>query len=114
MSKPFDPRPPKKGRTLQTYSPEFKSSAAKLVTDEGRTMAQVAKDLGVSGSMIGRWVADARRGGPRPPAPLSAMEREEFDRLRREIKVLKMEREILKKAAVCTTGRCNTMTRATR
>ncbi len=98
MSKPNDPSPPKKGRTPQTYSPEFKAAAAKLVTSEGRSPAQVAKDLGISGSMIGRWVADARRGGPRPPAPLSATEREVFDRLRRENRVLKMEREILKKA----------------
>ena len=97
MSKPNDPSPPKKGRTPQTYSPEFKAAAAKLVTSEGRSPAQVAKDLGISGSMIGRWVADARRGGPRPPAPLSATEREEFDRLRWENRVLKMAREILKK-----------------
>ena len=99
MTKPSDPSPPKKGRTPQTYSPEFKASAAKLVTSEGRSQSQVAKDLGISGSMIGRWVADARRGGPRPPPPLSAVEREELDRLRREIRILKMEREILKKAA---------------
>lgn len=46
--------------------------------------------------MLARWVEESRRGGAKPVAALSSGEREELDRLRREVRVLKMEREILK------------------
>lgn len=93
------PPPKRRGKAPKKYSPEFRASTARLVTEEGRAPAQVARDLGISRSMVHRWVEEARRGGPRPAAALSSGEREELERLRRENKVLKMEREILKKAA---------------
>lgn len=101
MSKTPDPSESKRQRrpSPKTYSPEFRASTARLVLEEGRSRAQVARDLGLSGSMVARWIAEVQRGGPQPPSALSGAEREELDRLRRENRVLKMEREILKKAA---------------
>lgn len=99
MSKSPDPAPPKKGKSPKQYSPEFRASAAKLVLEEGQSRAEVARNLGISGSMMARWVDEANRGGTKPAAALSSGERDELDRLRRENRVLKMEREILEKAA---------------
>jgi transposase len=83
------------------YTKEFKEGAARLVTEQGRTMAEAAKSLGVSPSMMSRWVrvaknegADAFRGqGQRTP-----LEQENFA-LRQQVKQLEEERAILKKAA---------------
>ena len=44
----------------RSYTPEFKAEAAKLVLEQGMTQAAVARDLGVSPSLIGRWVERAR------------------------------------------------------
>ncbi len=99
MSKSPDPNPPPKGKAPRQYSPEFRPSAAKLVLEEGKSRAEVARDLGISGSMIARWVEEAKRGGARPASAPSPAAREELQRLRRENKTLRMEREILEKAA---------------
>ena len=80
-----------------TYTPEFKDEAVRLVLDEGMTRAQVARDLGVHESLIGRWVQRAEK--TRSPEALEASEREELRRLRKENRILRKERAILKKAA---------------
>jgi transposase len=81
------------------YSLDFKVSAAKLVTEQGRGLKDVATSLGVAPSTMQYW---ARRFGTtvaRPQAPDDpASLRRENDRLREENKRLLMEREILKKA----------------
>jgi transposase len=87
----------KKKRKRREFTPEFKAEAIKLVRAEGLSQAQVARDLGLSPSMVGRWLAQAERD--RAPGALSPEERAELKRLRRENKVLRTEREILKKAA---------------
>lgn len=84
-------------RQRKRYTPEFKAEAVKLVLEEGLSRAQAARDLGVSESVYGRWVALAMESS-RPEA-LSAAERSELKRLRKENKVLRKEREILKKAS---------------
>lgn len=81
----------------RTFSAEFKAEAVKLVVEQGMTRAEVARDLGIAASMVGRWVQDAQAQAL--PGALSAEERAELRRLRRENKVLRTEREILKKAA---------------
>jgi transposase len=83
----------------QTYSRDFKVSAAKLVTEQGRGLKDAATSLGVPTSTMQYWV---RRFGtpaarPRVPDDPAAL-RQENDRLREENKRLLMEREILKKA----------------
>lgn len=83
------------------YTKEFKEGAARLVTEQGRTIADAAKSLGVSPWTLSRWVRaaktegrDAFRGhGQRPP-----LEQENFE-LRQQVKQLEEERAILKKAA---------------
>jgi len=80
------------------YSKEFKREAVQLLRSSGRPIAQLAKELGVSPQSLRNWasqrdVDDGRAEG------LSSAERDELRRLRREVKVLAEEREILKKAA---------------
>src|SRR5256885_8447329 len=83
------------------YTKEFKEGAARLVTEQGRTVADAAKSLVVSPWTMSRWVraaksegADAFRGqGQRTP-----QEQELFE-LRQRVKQLEEERAILKKAA---------------
>jgi len=85
------------------YTLEFKQDAAKLVNDKGYTHQQAADNLGVSLSAIGRWA----RAEQSPAAASSAKKKvlnltdqDELTRLRKEVEQLRMEREILKKAAV--------------
>jgi transposase len=83
---------------ISPYSKEFKREAVQLVRTSGRPVPQLAKELGVSPQSLRNWavqhdVEDGKSEG------LSSQEREELRRLRREVKVLAEEREILKKAA---------------
>jgi transposase len=82
------------------YTVEFKEEAAKLVLEKGYTHAQAAENLGVSTTNIGRWVIahQEQPGGSKKPKAVS-IEQAELEALRKENKRLKLEREILKKAA---------------
>lgn len=85
---------------VSKYPVEFRESAVAMVGDSDRPIVSVARDLGLPASTLVRWVAaerDAR--GERPAAVLSESERAELVRLRRDVAQLRMEREILKKAA---------------
>ena len=81
------------------YPPEFRAEAVRLVRAGGRTPDQLARDLGCSGQTIRNWVRQADLDNGRRTDGLTTAEREELRRLRREVKVLQQEREILKKAA---------------
>jgi transposase len=85
------------------YSREFREQAVELVKASDKTVAEVARDLQINDTTLGNWVkADrAERGVPDESGllPLTASERAELTRLRRENNTLKTEREILKKAA---------------
>lgn len=87
-------------RTHSPYPAEFKAEAVRLAQGSDRSIPVLAADLGVSSEALRHWLrqaeADAGRG---QPAELTADEREELRRLRREVKVLQQEREILRKAA---------------
>lgn len=87
-------------RTRRRYSPEFKADTVQLVRTGGRSVGEVARDLGIAHSLVGSWVAQAAvdEGHGRPGA-LTTAEKEELSRLRKEVKVLRMEKEILKRAA---------------
>lgn len=87
------------------YSREFKAEAAALVLERGLSASQVARDLGVGQPTISRWVKAAQEAAA--PGALSVADREELKRLRAETKTLRMERGILKNAAVDSDGRCN-------
>jgi transposase len=85
------------------YTIEFKQDAAKLVNEKGYTHKQAADNLGISLSAIGRWVR-AEQGPIAPSATkkkvLNLTDQGELTQLRKEVEQLRMEREILKKAAV--------------
>lgn len=85
------------------FTLEFKQDAAKLVIEKGYTHQQAADSLGVSLSAIGRWVRAER--GPalvsgEKNSHLNLTDQAELIRLRKENEELRLEREILKKAAV--------------
>jgi len=81
------------------YSPEFRAEAVRLVrSSPEKTIPQIAQELGVSDNALRNWVKQAKIDqGEREG--LTTEERDELRRLRREVKVLRQEREILKKAA---------------
>jgi transposase len=87
-------------RTHRPYPPEFRAEAVRLARGSEKSIPALAADLGVSTEALRHWLrqADADEGRGQP-GDLSADEREELRRLRREVKVLQQEREILRKAA---------------
>jgi transposase len=89
------------GRTRRSFTKEFKVEAVRLITEGGQSISKVARDLGIRDTMLGRWkkdweqdceVAFPGKGHLKP-------EEAELRRLRRENERLRMERDILKKAA---------------
>ena len=82
----------------QQYSSEFKREAVGLVTESGLSIAQAARDLGLNDNMVSRWKKEAEKNGQRAFPGQGHPQDEELSRLRREVEVLRQEREILKKA----------------
>lgn len=85
------------------YTLEFKKDAARLVNEKGYTHQQAADHLGISLSAIGRWSRAERspaRSSSEKKTILNLTDQTELIRLRRENEQLRMEREIIKKAAV--------------
>jgi transposase len=84
-------------RSYKTYSKEFKEEAVALVHDQGYSVADAAKSLGIASNMLYCWkqhIEDKKQG-----KALAEDEREELKSLRKEVKNLRMEKEILKKAS---------------
>jgi transposase-like protein len=82
------------------FTAEFKAGAVEVCNVGDRSIGQVARDLGITETSLRAWVKRAEiDAGKGPPGALTTVEREELTRLRRDNKRLKMEREILKKAA---------------
>lgn len=87
-------------RKRRQFSSDFKAEAVRLARVGDRSVGQVAKDLDLTESALREWVAKADREQPAANSEaLSVAERDELQRLRREVKRLETEREILKKAA---------------
>lgn len=80
----------------RVYTPEFRDEAVHLVRTSGRSQREIARDLGVPQSTLNEWVDLAQ---DRPLSALTGDERAELLELRRRVRVLETEREILKKAA---------------
>jgi transposase len=86
-------------RTRPPYPPEFRAEAVRLVRSGGKLIREVAEDLGVSEQTLRNWVRQGDLDDGRRSDGLTSSEQEELRRLRRENRVLRQEREILKKAA---------------
>jgi transposase len=84
----------------RSFTAEFKAEAVRLCKVGDRTIGQVARDLELTDTALREWVkrvdVDAGKG---PPGALTTEERDELRELRKRVKRLEMEREILKKAA---------------
>ena len=87
------------GRRQVPYPPEFREEAVQVVREGGKSIGQVAKDLGIADQSLRNWVNQADLDAGRNTDGLTTEERAELRRLRRENRVLREEREILKKAA---------------
>ena len=83
------------------FSKQFKNDAVKLVTDQGYKVSEAARNLGIHHSSLRRWKKQFETNGSQafPGKGHMNSEKEELHRLRKEVKQLRMEREILKKAA---------------
>lgn len=82
------------------YSPEYKDEAVKIVLgNPGRSVASVARDLGIHEATLGNWVALYRKRYPVEEEPLTISERARLRELERENRELRMKAEFLEKAA---------------
>jgi transposase len=84
------------GRQRRKFSSEFKQEAVALIQRSGQSANQVAKELGVSQTALSRWLREGTRSASSPNGWRAA---EELKALRREVERLRMERDLLKKAA---------------
>lgn len=86
-------------RQKRVFTPEYRAEAVQLVLSADKPIAEIARDLGIGESTLGNWVAKAKENGVVQDKPLDVNERAELKRLREENRVVKMERDFLKKAA---------------
>jgi len=85
-------------RPRRSFNEQFKAETVELVRSSGKSIPEVCRELDLTDTAVRRWVAQAEIDGGARDGVTSA-EREELARLRRENRVLREEREILKKAA---------------
>ena len=86
-------------RPRRQFSEEFMVGAVRLVLDEGKTVGAVARELDLTPSSLANWVRQARADRSQGKTGLTTEERAELARLRKENRELRMERDVLKKAA---------------
>jgi len=85
-------------RARRTFSKEFKAETVALVDTQGLSINQVAKDMGLTWSQVDKWVKQAAADRGDNPSMLTTTEKDELRELRKKVRMLTMEREILKKA----------------
>ena len=87
-------------KQYRKFTKEFKEEAVKLVLETDRPLVTVAREIGISKTSLHTWVRQAKRdAGTEHRGELTSEEKQELKQLRREVKQLQMEKEILKKAA---------------
>jgi len=87
------------GKSRPPYAKEFRAEAVRLVRESGKPLAAIAKDLGVSEPSLRAWRKQAELDSGKRSDGLTTEEHAEVRRLRREVRILREERDILKKAA---------------
>jgi transposase len=87
------------GSTRRRFTDEYKREAVSFVIDGGRSIAEVAHNIGVSETGLGAWVKKAKESGDEPEKPLDISERAELERLREENTHLQMQLAFAKKVA---------------
>ena len=90
-------------KSPRRYSNEFKQETVDLVLKQGYSVADAARAVGITPALLYKWKAKLTE-----QPILNDDEKAELLRLRKEIKQLRMEQEILKKANVESTCQCNT------
>jgi transposase len=90
---------PKRRRPRRQFTDEFKAGAVRLVLDEGKSVGAAARDLDLTETALREWVKRARADRTHGRTGFTTAEREELARLRKEVRELRTERDILKKAA---------------
>jgi transposase len=88
------------GRRKLPYPPEFREEAVRLVREGGKSIGQVVKNLGIADQSLRNWIKQADLDAGRRTDGLTTEERAELRRLRRENRILREEREILKKSSM--------------
>jgi transposase len=87
-------------RPRRSFTDEFKAEVVKKVLSSGKTVGQVARELDLTETAVRQWVKQAQVDrGKGPPGALTTAEKEELAQLRKEVRELRDDREILKKAA---------------
>ena len=86
-------------RPRRRFSEEFKDGAVRLVLDAGKTVGAVARELDLTASALSLWVRQARAERTKGKSGLMQEEREELTRLRKEVRELRVERDLLKKVS---------------
>ncbi len=84
-------------RRRRVFTPEFKAQTVDLVLSSGKSVGEVCRDLDLTETAVRRWLAQAEVDAGRRDG-LTTAEREELGHLRREVRVLRQERDILAKA----------------
>ena len=85
-------------RERRLFSEEFKREAVKLVNQPGATKAAISRDLGVGANLLGRWCRDVSGETAVSSGNGEKVSSQEYERTRRELAKVKVERDILKKA----------------
>ena len=85
-------------RARRSFSAQFKAETVELIRSSGKTIGEVCRDLDLTETAVRRWVQQAEIDAGKRPG-LTTAERAELAELRRENRILREEREILKKAA---------------
>jgi transposase len=86
-------------RKSSRYSPEFREAAAREVVERSRSIADVARDLGVLEQTLGNWVKKYREAHPADEEELSVSDRARLKELERRVRELEQENEFLGKSA---------------
>ncbi len=85
-------------RRRRTFTAEYKADVVAMCQKGERSVRAVALDLGLSPRVVLQWVADAENDGGSKRDGLTSSEREELAQLRKEVRVLREERDILRRA----------------